>query len=101
MANVVITVTLDHAKPDGHYSLSSGSAPDSVTVAANVATLVADGASPTQAHVTTLNTNFGLMNAAYTSNAAFIFDTAQVTTMNQARAVLRRIECQLAGRLTA
>lgn len=35
----------------------------STTVAANIATLVADGASPTQAHVTTLNTNWALLLA--------------------------------------
>lgn len=33
------------------------------TVAANIATLVADGATPTQAHVTTLNTNWGTLKA--------------------------------------
>jgi hypothetical protein len=101
MANVVITASLNQAIPGGGYSVSTGTAPDSVTVAANVATLVADGASPTQAHVTTLNTNFGLMNAAYTANASLSFDTSAVTTMNQLRALLRAFEALCAGRLTA
>jgi hypothetical protein len=35
-----------------------------VTVAADVAVLVADGATPTQAHVTTLNTGWGTLNTA-------------------------------------
>src|ERR1019366_581928 len=34
------------------------------TVAANVGTLVSDGASPTQAHVTTLNSNWGTLKTA-------------------------------------
>ena len=34
---------------------------DKTTVDGNIATLVADGASPTQAHVTTLNTNWTTM----------------------------------------
>jgi len=118
MANVVITATLNHALPDGRFNVSTGAladpngtAPATTTVAANVATLVADGASPTQAHVTTLNTNWGTFLTAYnsytggvgalTANASFFFDPAQVTTMNQARAILRAIEHQLAGRLTA
>ena len=40
----------------------------SVTAVANaVATLVADGASPTQAHVTTLNTAWGTLNTGITA----------------------------------
>lgn len=37
------------------------------TVAANVATLVADGASPTQGHVNTLNTNWTTLLAQITA----------------------------------
>jgi len=114
MANRVITVTLNQSLPGGAYSITAGTladpngtAPSTTTVAANVATLVADGASPTQAHVTTLNTNWGTFLTAYTAytggvgalttNAAFFFDPAAVTTMNQARAILRAIEHRLMG----
>lgn len=61
------------------------------TVAANVATLVADGATPTQAHVTTLNTNWTALLAgtgAVPANADVVlsFDTTAVGT----RTVLRK-----------
>jgi hypothetical protein len=101
MANAVITASLNQALPDGGFSASTSSTTDGATVAANIATLVADGASPTQAHVTTLNTSWGVFNSIRTSNAAFVYDTGAVTTMNQARALLRAIAQQLAGRLTA
>ena len=101
MANAVITATLNQAIPGGGYSAETSSTTDGSTVAANIATLVADGASPTQAHVTTLNASWGVFNAIRTSNASFIYDTSAVTTMNQARALLRAITKQLEGRLTA
>lgn len=118
MSNVAVTVTLNQALPGGQYSTTNGTladpngtAPATTTVAANIATLVADGASPTQAHVTTLNTNWGTFLTAYTAyaggvgaltaNATFMFDPAAVTTMNQLRAILREIEKVCAGRLTA
>jgi hypothetical protein len=118
MSNVAITVTLNQALPGGQYSVSSGTladpngtAPATTTVAANIATLVADGASPTQGHVNTLNTNWGTFLTAYnlyaagvgtlTANATFMFDPAAITTMNQLRAALRKIEELCAGRLTA
>lgn len=118
MSNVAITVTLNHAIPDGQFSTSNGTladpngtAPSTTTVAADIATLVADGASPTQGHVNTLNTDWGTFLTAYTSyaggvgaltaNATFMFDPAAVTNMNQLRAILREIEKVCAGRLTA
>lgn len=77
------------------------------TVAANIATLVADGASPTQGHVNTLNTNWGvllgLINTAKTdiaaaktsvdaaglgSDAAFSYNDTNVTTITQKRNII-------------
>jgi hypothetical protein len=63
----------------------------STTVDANIATLVADGASPTQAHVTTLNTNWaallaGLPGVPANKDIVISFDAATVVNMN----VLRR-----------
>jgi hypothetical protein len=118
MANRSVTITVKHAIPNGGYSLGHGSvadpngtAPDYTTVAANIATLVADGASPTQAHVTTLNTNWGTYKTAadaYTAkvgsvsaDVTFFYNPANITNMNQARAALREIERQLMGRLMA
>lgn len=63
------------------------------SVAADVAVLVADGASPTQGHVTTLNTDWGVVFAAFTaaptSGLKVIIDTAM--TKNQAIAALSTI----------
>lgn len=75
------------------------------TVAANIATLVADGASPTQAHVTTLNTNWAtlkaLIDAAVTAAAAAptsqtggvvaVIDLAAITDWGQLEAAFRSI----------
>jgi len=92
--------------------------PSTTTVAANVATLVADGASPTQGHVTTLNTNctafltaLGTYNiatalvdtdvdAAKVASAAHVpsgnvivsIDLASVNTLTKLNKVLRAIE---------
>lgn len=116
MTNIVITATLNQAIPGGGYSVSNGTianpngtAPATTTVAANVATLVADGASPTQGHVTTLNTNWGTFLTAYTAyvggvaaltaDVTLMFNPSTVTTMNQIRASLREFERVCAGRL--
>lgn len=75
-------------------------------VAAAVAVLVADGASPTQGHVNTLNSAWGLLataiaaasaataaakTAAAPANVVLDVDTAVVTTQNGVRAALREI----------
>lgn len=73
------------------------------SVAADIATLVADGATPTQAHVTTLNTHWTALKAlidtavalapsgAPSGNAVFSIDIASITTVNQLEAVIRAI----------
>lgn len=118
MANVALTVTILHAVPNGGYSIGNGSiadpnatAPATTTVAADVATLVADGASPTQAHVTTLNTDWGTFLTAFntykagvgalTADVTLMFNPSTVTNMNQLRAALRKFEELCASRLTA
>lgn len=82
-------------------SVSSGTASGTLTtnVAAAVAVLVADGASPTQAHVNTLNTAWGLLataiaaaNTATTAaNAVLDIDTSVITTQNGVRAAMREL----------
>lgn len=115
MANVALTVTLNQALPGGGYSVTNGalanpvgSPPSTATVAADIATLVADGASPTQGHVNTLNTDWGTFLtaettfrggvSALTTNFTLLYDAATVTNMNQVRAALREFERLLAGR---
>lgn len=73
--------------------------PATTTVNTDVATLVADGATPTQAHVTTLDTDWTAYKAALTAysaaslsgNFAVSIDLAAVTTKRQARACLDAI----------
>ncbi len=150
MAQVALTVTIVHALPNGAYSLSTGTVaaaaggaanlathsasltadvgtiPATTTVAANIATLVADGATPTQGHVNTLNTNWGTYLTALNANNALLvtdaaniaidstsitgssganvtlsYDTTAVTSMNQLRAALRAFEHLCQSRLTA
>ena len=65
-------------------------------VAADVATLVADGATPTQAHVTTLNTDWTAFLASATGDVVISVNTTNITTRNQLRAavaaILRMVE---------
>ncbi len=78
MARAAINITL--GKPLG--SVSVASVPDIASVVADTAVLVADGASPTQAHVTTLNGHVGPLNAAVTGDITITWDIAKVTTVN-------------------
>lgn len=61
--------------------------------AADLATLVADGASPTQAHVTALNNDF--MNQAA---VVLHYDTSKVTSLNLLRTALDALWLQARGR---
>lgn len=107
MARVNIRATVSQTLSDGSASATpdGGGAP-SVTnaatitaaqtlVAADVAVLVADGATPTQAHVTTLNTNWGTLNtalnatgAAASGNVSVSIDTAVILNSRQLKAAL-------------
>lgn len=64
--------------------------PATTTVAANIATLVADGASPTQAHVTTLNGNWttylAALSAAITAashDLSVVFNDSTLDTVDK------------------
>ncbi len=126
MARVAYACTLGASLGEGRFNSLAGGAPGgsivtlattadtdagtasgqlTTDVAAAVAVLVADGASPTQAHVNTLNTAWGLLataiataktstaaaKAAGASNVVLDIDTAVVTTKNGVRAALRRL----------
>jgi len=80
---------------------------DYTAVAADIATLVADGATPTQAHVTTLNTDWGtlkaLIDTAVTDAAklsggapdALIYLLSTNLTKNKLLAILRQWQSQI------
>lgn len=111
MALAAFTATLKQSLGDGAYNVlpaglsdpSATAAPATATVAANVATLVADGATPTQAHVTTLNTNWGAFLTGETAYRAAVgtaiagadltvlFDTSKFTKLNQVKAALAAV----------
>lgn len=76
---------------DTDFAYGATTLPVSTTVAANIATLVADGASPTQGHVNTLNTNWGTyltaVNAFLAGLAAgdivlYVSDTASLSRLD-------------------
>lgn len=109
MARIAFGCTLGASLGEGRFGSNSGSvAPASTSsttaagtlttnVAAAVAVLVADAASPTQAHVNTLNTAWGLLataiaaanTAAAAANVVIDIDTAVVTTRNGVMAAVR------------
>lgn len=67
-------------------------------VAADIATLVADGATPTQAHVTTLNTDWGTLKtqidakqAEVSANLVVQFDAATFTSYDKLEEAFRKI----------
>lgn len=125
MARIAFGATLGTSLGEGRFGTSAGGLPPNLTaattadddtgtasgtlttnVAAAVAVLVADGASPTQAHVNTLNTAWGLLATAIATakvstaaakagvaakNVILDIDTAVVTTQNGVRAALRDI----------
>lgn len=111
MARIAFGATLGGNLGEGKFSTSGGSVAPAATaagvaagtlttnVAAAVAVLVADGASPTQAHVNTLNTAWGLLataiaaanTATAAANVVLDIDTAVVTTQNGVRAAMREL----------
>lgn len=131
MARLALGATLGQSHGGGKFNTSSGAIVPNLTVAttaddnagtvsgtlttnvaAAVAVLVADAASPTQAHVNTLNTTWGLLATAIatakTSTAAakvavaskdviLDIDTSVVTTQNGVRAAMRELMQALAG----
>ncbi len=80
----------------------STTASTQATVAADIATLVADGASPTQAHVTTLNTDWAAFIATLgtlpaKNDVVVSVNTTAVTTLGALRAVMATIIKGFAG----
>lgn len=90
MALAAVNLTIGQSLGDGRYSASikGGSIPNFSAVTTDVATLVADAASPTQAHVTTLNTDYAALAAAITGDVTVIWNGATITHRNQLRHVL-------------
>lgn len=123
MALAAFTATINQSLGDGRYSVdaapltdpSGTAAPSTATVAADIATLVADGATPTQAHVNTLNTDWGTFLTAETayraaagtaiggSNATLLLDTSKFTKLNQVEAAIKSLlqQVRASGRFTA
>lgn len=100
MALAAVKLTVGQSLGDGRYStaVKGGSVPNLTAVSTDVSTLVADGASPTQAHVTTLNTDFSALNTALAGDVVVIWDGAVVTHRNQLRhALLHALKAVEAG----
>lgn len=105
MAQAVLNATLGADLGEGRFTISVGGkadivAADTTDVAAAIAVLVADGASPTQAHVTTLNNAWTTLLAAITAiNGAaadsadlkIVVNNATVTTTNKFVALMRAL----------
>lgn len=78
---------------------ASTTATNKTAVAADVATLVADGATPTQAHVNTLNTDWTALSAdiaagnlsAASVDAVLSFDAAVITTKTKLRRAVQAL----------
>jgi hypothetical protein len=97
MARKSVNVKLGQSLGNGRWSSSVKSSdvpsfPSTATVAADVATLVSDGATPTQGHVTTLNTDWGVLNtaaanvsSAVTGDVSLVWDASVVTSLNALR----------------
>lgn len=90
MALAAVNITVGQSLGGGLYSsaIKGGSIPNFSAVTADVATLVGDGASPTQAHVNTLNTDYTALAGAINGDVTVIWNGAVVTSRNQLRAAL-------------
>lgn len=89
----VVSTTLPSFSGGGHVDIGA----DQTTVAANVATLVADAGTPTQGHVTTLNTNWGLLNTDLNGDIVLSYNVSNVVSNNVLIAGLREIISRLQG----
>ena len=86
---VNITIGTDLGGGAFSSSIKGASVPDFATVTTDVATLVADGASPMQSHVNTLNTDYTALAATVNGDVTVIWDASTITTKNQLRAALK------------
>ena len=108
MARRTINITLGQALADGKFNSSATSATSAVAasigtlqtdVEAAVAVLVADGVTPTQAHVNTAAAAWALLLAAINvaPNVVVDFDDAVVTSQNALRAAVAAALKDVAG----
>lgn len=89
MARVGFGATVGASFGEGQYSIQAGSANTATAAVADaVAVLVADGASPTEAHVTDLNNAWTAYLAAAQKNVTLDVDNSVVTSMNALRRAL-------------
>lgn len=91
MAFGAVKITIGQSLGGGDYSTSvkGGAVPNLAAVVTDTATLVADGASPTQGHVTTLNTDVTALNNAMAGDVVVVWDGSTITSRRQLRAALR------------
>ena len=90
MTTATITATVGSAipLPEG-INLTLGSAnQDTTALAAAIATAVADGASPTQAHVTAINTAYTAFAASLGADATLSINPSTVSTKFNAKRIL-------------
>lgn len=108
MAVSAVVVTLGGSLGEGQYNSSHSYTVPTVASAtafeAALATLVADGASPTQAHVTAVNNAYTTIkaaklayDAATAGNLVVLVDTAVLTTSNAVNWAVKRALRALAG----
>jgi hypothetical protein len=91
MALAAVKVTIGQALNDGGVygvAIKGSSVPGLAAVVTDTATLVADGASPTQGHVTTLNTDVTALNTALAGDVVLMWDGSTVTNRRQLRSAL-------------
>lgn len=101
MAVSAVVVTLGGSLGEGQYnskhSFTTPIVADSTAFEAALATLVADGATPTQAHVTAVNSAWTTLKTAKVAyetatagNLVVLVDAAVLTTSNAAKWALKR-----------
>lgn len=122
MARDVYTATITNgnassgraAEPNGAITAAVALQPDPTTFEAALTTLVADGATPTQAHVTAVNDAYTTLKTAQTAYVAavnglsgsvsadvtLLFNAANVVTKNALRAAIKAIMMQATNRVS-
>jgi hypothetical protein len=95
MARVSVAVSIVGGGAD---LAPSSAAAYQAQAATSIATLVADGASPTQSHVNTHNTDWGLLNTELNRDCVMIYDTSKVTSLAMLRVAVERLMLSAAGR---
>lgn len=95
MARISLAVSINNGNPDLAPSSVAGF---QTAAAASVATLVADGASPTQGHVTTHNSDWTALYNALNQHVTLIYDVSAVTSLTILRNAVEALLRQAAGR---